>query len=314
MLKKNSRILVAGHTGLLGSSFSRYFKKKKFQNVLNISSKELDLTRREDVASFFSRHKPEYVFLAAGKVAGILENNQYPADFIHKNLVIQSNVFEATSKNDTKKLIFFGSSCMYPKKIKQPMIEEYLLNGIPEITSVSYAIAKLSGVYSCLAYNKQLKKQIFIPLIPNSAYGPNDNFDPDTGHVLSSLIYKFNYAKKYNHNEVTLWGSGRPRREFVFVDDIVDACIFVIRKNLDYLPLNIGTGNDISIKSLANLISKKIGFNGKIYWDDSKPDGAMKKLLNSKKINDLGWKPKISLDSGLDITIDWFNKNYDKKA
>lgn len=312
-MNKSSRILVAGSTGLIGSAFSKYFKNHNFNKVLYTSSNELDLTRRDDVIDFFRRYKPEYVFLTAGKVAGILENNTYPADFIQKNLVIQSNVFEVSSINNVRKLVFYCSSCMYPKKSKQPMSEEFLLTGIPEPTSISYAIAKLSGLYSCLAYNRQLSNQIYIPVIPNSAYGPHDNFDPDSAHVLSSLIYKFFYAKINNSKEVILWGSGKPKREFIFVDDIVDASIFLIKKNLEYLPLNIGSGEELSIRSLAMMIAKKIGFKGKILWDKTKPDGAMRKLLDSKKIRELGWKPKIKIDKGLDLTIEWFYNNYDQK-
>ena len=308
---KSSKILVAGHTGLIGSAFKRYFIKNKFNNVIYISTEDLDLTKRDDVIKFFKKIKPEYVFLAAGKVAGILENSLYPADFIHKNLVIQTNVFEAASKFNVKKLLFFCSSCMYPKLSSQPMREEYLLTGIPENTSISYAIAKLSGLYTCLAYNKQLKKQIFIPVIPNSVYGPNDNFNPESGHVLSSLIYRFNDAIKKKLDSVTLWGTGLPKREFIFVDDVVDACIFLIDKNLDFLPINIGVKEDLSIMHLATMIAKKIGFNGKILWDTSKPDGAIQKLLDSKKIFELGWKPKTKLENGLQFTIDWYKNNND---
>jgi GDP-L-fucose synthase len=312
-VNKNSRILIAGHNGLIGSAFERYFKKSHFKNIIPISTKELDLTKKDDVGSFFARHKPEYVFLAAGKVGGILENSSYPADFIQKNLVIQSNVFDSSAKNKINKLVFFCSSCMYPKNAKQPMDEDLLLTGRPELTSISYAMAKLSGLYSCLAYNQQLKKQIFIPVIPNSVYGPNDNFNPSSGHVLSSLIYKFYNAKINKKRNVTLWGTGKPKREFIFVDDVVDACIFLVKKKMKYLPINIGTGDDLSIKSLANLISKKISYDGKISWDTSKPDGAERKLLSSKRINDLGWSSKTSLDKGLDLTLQWYIEKYEKK-
>ena len=215
-----------------------------------------------------------------------------------------------SSINNVKKLIYFGSSCMYPKNATQPMNEDLLFTGKPEETSLSYAVSKLSGLQTCLALNDQLKKNIFMPVIPNSVYGPNDNFDPMKGHVLSSLINKFYFAKVNKQNEVTLWGSGNPKREFLFVDDLVDACIFLLKQktNLTF-PMNIGYGSDITIKELADLISSKLKYQGKISWDMSKPDGAYQKLLCSSKINCLGWHPKTSLNVGIDNTIDWFMKN-----
>lgn len=310
-MNRSSRILVAGHTGMIGSAFARYFKNNSFENVKYISSNQLNLLNKEEVFKYFKSFQPEYIFLTAGKVAGILENNLFPADFIHNNLVIQSNVFDSAIKNNVKKLVFFCSSCMYPKNSKQPMSEEYLLTGIPEITSISYAMAKLAGLYACLAYNRQYNKQIFIPVIPNSVYGPNDNFDYNSGHVLSSLISRFSEAKKNKTSSVVLWGSGSPKREFIFVDDLVDACIFIIKKNKINLPLNVGSGEQISIKNLAKKISNIIGYQGKVLWDNSKPDGTPRKLLDSKKINDLGWSRKVDLNDGLKLTIDWFNKKYD---
>jgi len=311
-MKKDSKILIAGATGLIGSAHKRRLEKDGYENLISISRSNLDLTNQKDVNSFFLEHKFDYVILAAGKVAGIIENKTYPADFIYNNLSIQLNTFEASKKTNVKKVIFFASSCMYPKLAPQPMTEELLLSGKPEKTSISYALAKLAGLYSCLAYNTQMKKQVFIPLIPNSAYGPNDNFNPDTAHVLSSLIARFFDAKKNNLNSVTLWGSGEIKREFIHVDDITEASIKLINmRELDKLPINIGTGTDVKIKELAKIIADEVGFKGTIYWDLDKPDGAKQKLLDSTKIKNYGWIPKISLADGIKSTVNWYMQNYD---
>lgn len=309
-MNKNSKILIAGHTGMIGSSFLRKLQGEDYENIICVSSQECDLTNQNEVNKLFRSKSPEYVILAAGKVGGIIENDEFPADFILTNTQIQNNVLFAAYNNNIKKLIFFGSSCMYPKNATQPMNEDLLFSGKPEETSLSYAVSKLAGLQTCLALNKQMKKNIFLPVVPNSVYGPNDNFDPMKGHVLSSLISKFYFAKENKQDEVKLWGSGKPKREFLYVDDLVDACIFLLTLELNpTFPLNIGYGSDITIKELADLISSKLKYQGIISWDESKPDGAYQKLLSSSKINSLGWKPKTDLDVGIDNTIRWFIKN-----
>lgn len=254
--------------------------------------------------------------MAAGKVGGIIENRDHPASFISQNLRIQTNIMEAADEAGTQKLVFFGSSCMYPRECPQPMAENLLLTGKPEPTSMAYAIAKLAGVQSCLAYNQESGGTRFIPLIPNSAYGPNDNFDPKSGHVLSALITRFHEAKTTHAQSVTLWGSGSPRREFVHADDIADAAVFLASmetQNMS-LPLNIGTGTDISIRELAELIAEVIGYEGRLEWDTTKPDGAPRKLLDSTRVKALGWSAKIPLREGIRSTYQWFLNNNARAA
>jgi GDP-L-fucose synthase len=308
MMKVTDLIYVAGHTGLIGSALIRRLRSQGFNNLLMATHEELELTDAEAVGVFFAKHKPAYVFLAAGRVGGIVENQTYPADFISTNLAIQLNVLGAAQKNNIEKLILFGSSCMYPRECSQPMPEDFLLSAKPEPTSIAYAIAKLAGVHMCLAYNKQYGEQKFIPVIPNSAYGPNDNFNPKSGHVLSVLIRRFEEAKRENTAEITLWGSGSPRREFIHADDIADACIWLlIHKNDDLqLPLNIGVGSDYSIKELAQHVANVVGYEGEIKWDTSKPDGAPRKLLDSSRIHSTGWHSKISFEDGLRSTYQWY--------
>ena len=257
---------------------------------------------------FFDEYRPEYVVLAAGRVGGIVENQTYPADFINTNLAIQLNVLQAAHRSGVKKLILFGSSCMYPRECPQPMAEDVLLSGKPEPTSLAYAIAKLAGVQMCLAYNKQYGEQRFIPVIPNSAYGPNDNFDPKAGHVLSVLIRRFHEAKITGAKNITLWGSGNPRREFIHADDIADACLWLLgQEGSDLeLPINIGVGRDYSIRELAEAIARVVGYSGKIEWDTGKPDGAPRKLLDSARIQSLGWKANVDFENGLRATYDWY--------
>ncbi len=303
-------VYVAGHSGLIGSAVLRKLQKEKYNNIHFKSHSEIDLTKRDCVEDFFDEIKPKYVFLAAGKVGGIIENDEYPADFIISNLLIQTNIMMASQRLNVQKLIFFASSCMYPKNCKQPMDESMLLTGKPESTSIAYAISKLAGMQSCLSYNKQYSKVKFLPLIPNSVYGPNDNFDPNSSHVLSALIGKFYNAKIKKSSSIELWGTGEPRREFIHADDVADASLFLIKqKNLNQLPVNIGVGEDYSIKQLAKIIASEIGYEGKIIWDSSKPDGAPRKLLNSSYLNDLGWKPKIELKKGIKNTFNWFQES-----
>ena len=310
-MKKKERFFVAGHTGLIGSAVLRRLQKKGYDNILTISHADLDLTDTRAVNDFFDEHKPEYVVLAAGKVGGIIENQSYPADFMNTNLAIQLNVLQAAHKTGVRKLIYFASSCMYPRECPQPMAETALLSGYPESTSLAYAVSKLAGMQMCLSYNRQYGEQRFIPVIPNSAYGANDNFDPKSGHVLSSLIRRFHEARKTGIQKVTLWGSGTPRREFIHSDDIASACISLLVKDTEdlELPLNLGTGEDYSIRELAEIIAQVVGYTGDIYWDKTKPDGAPQKLLDSSRLHTFGWKPVIDFEEGIRDTYRWYVDN-----
>ena len=310
-MKSSDLIYVAGHEGLIGTAIVRILQSSGYNNLLLRTHQELELTNTLLVDQFFDKYKPKYVFLAAGKVGGIVENKTYPADFIRTNLNIQLNVMNAAQKNNINKLIFFGSSCMYPRECKQPMAEDILLSGQPEPTSIAYAIAKLAGLQMCLAYNKQFNEQRFIPVIPNSAYGPYDNFDPHSGHVLSALITRFHKAKSEGTKSVTLWGSGNPRREFIHADDIAKASLWLMENDTKHIPLpiNIGVDYDVSIKELALTIAHIVGYEGVIDWDLSKPDGTPRKLLDSSRMRSLGWKPEIDFKDGLKETYNWYLKH-----
>lgn len=312
-LQKDTKIYVAGHQGLIGSSFVRYFKANNYSNILWKTRSELELTSVNDVNKFFKNNQPEVVILAAGKVGGIVQNRDFPADFIRENLAIQQNVFNAAQEYGVKKIIFFGSSCMYPCDTEQPMSESQLCTGHPEPTSIAYASAKYAGVQMCKAINRQNGLVSFIPVIPNSAYGPNDNFDLGSSHVLSALIRRFHEAKNTSVDKVVLWGTGSPKREFVFSDDIAKACIRLLNSKLvdTDLPINIGVGHDISIKELAIKIAKLIGYTGEIIWDSSKPDGAPRKLLDNSRITSLGWQPDVEFSQGLKATYQWYLDNLD---
>lgn len=301
LLTEQTRIFVAGHRGMIGSAFVRHFQAAGFNNLVLADHQRLELTDRQAVEAFFAEQRPEVVILAAGKVGGIVENLTYPADFISRNLAIQANVIESAHQYGTRRLLFFGSSCMYPRECPQPMAESALLSGKPEPTSIAYAIAKLAGVHLCLAYNKQYGEQRFIPVIPNSVYGPNDNFDPQSGHVLSALINRFHRAVQAGDSLTTLWGSGQPRREFVHADDLAAAGHLLLEADLAEveLPLNIGSGYDLSIRELAHLIAGVVGYQGDITWDTSRPDGTLRKLLDSSRIQALGWQAGISLEAGI---------------
>jgi GDP-L-fucose synthase len=307
-MNESSKIYIAGHSGLIGSALLNKFQSLGYQNLLLQSHQELELTNRQSVFDFFLSNKPEYVILAAGRVGGIVENRSHPADFITTNIAIQQNVIDAAHQCEVKKFIYFGSSCMYPKECNQPMSEGALYSGKPEPTSLAYAVAKMAGLQTCLAYNQQYGVKRFIPVIPNSAYGPGDNFDPSTGHVLSSLISRFHEAKVNGINKVSLWGSGSPKREFIHVDDIAEACIKFLTSDIQDLdlPVNLGSGMDISIKDLANLISRVVGYQGKVEWDSSKPDGAPRKLLDSSRVNEFGWSPKVPFEEGIKGTYAWY--------
>jgi GDP-L-fucose synthase len=313
-MDKKSRIYIAGHQGLIGSAIHSLLEKEGYTNLIIRSRQQLELTDPHAVVSFFSEQKPEYVILAAGQVGGIIENGKFPADFIKNNLAIQLNVFEAAQQNDVKRLIFFASSCMYPRQTQQPMPESALLSGHPEPSSLPYAISKLAGLQMCLAYNKQYQEKRFIPLIPNSAFGKNDNFNPESGHVLSALIQRFHHAKKNNLSEIKLWGSGSVRREFIHASDIAQACLFILSSDIAKLelPVNIGSGEELSIQELAEKISTIIGYSGKINWDPSKPEGAPRKLLDSTRINNFGWKPAMDFEQGLVETYHWYLDHVDK--
>lgn len=311
MIALNSKIYIAGHTGLIGSAVARLLKSKGYDDLLLIPHEDLDLTNFAQTKNFFETARPEYVVLAAGKVGGIVENKSYPASFINDNILIASNAINCAHAVNVEKLIYFGSSCMYPRECIQPMHESHLFSGIPEQTSMAYAVAKMAGLQMCLAFNQQYSKKRFIPVIPNSAYGPNDNFDPDSGHVLSALIRRFHESKLNNDSSVTLWGSGSPSREFIHADDIASACLMLLKSNIEQFefPINLGSGSDISIKDLAEAIADVVGFKGEIYWDRSKPDGAPRKLLDSSRIYNLGWRPAIDLSNGLKSSYEWYRDN-----
>lgn len=310
-MKKDARIFVAGHTGLIGSAMLRRLQREGYSQVVTVPRSQLDLQDATRVNQFFEATRPEYVVLAAGRVGGIVENQTCPADFMDENIAIQLNVLKAAHKNSVTKLILFGSSCMYPRECPQPMAEDVLLSAKPEPTSLPYAISKLAGTYMCLAYNKQYGNKRFIPVIPNSAYGPNDNFNPKSGHVLSALLSRFHEAKNSGDAAVTLWGSGSPCREFVHADDIADACLHLLQQDVTSLefPLNIGVGSDVSIKELAEKIASIVGYEGQLEWDLSKPDGAPRKLLDSARLRSIGWEPKTGLDEGLRNTYEWYLRN-----
>lgn len=314
MFNQQSKIYVAGHSGLLGSALCKILAQEGYTNILTASHSEFDLTSKEAVEHFFDHHRPEYLFLCAGKVGGIVGNKTYPASYLHENLAIQDNLFEAANRYALKHVVFYGSSCTYPKNSPQPMKEEYWLTGPIEETSMGYAAAKIAGIIGCKAYNTQYNTNRFICVIPNSIYGPNDNFDLENSHVFSALIRKIDAAKDENAPSVTLWGSGNPRREFIFSEDVAHASLFLL-KNADKLEnthYNIGTSKDYSIKELAENIAKVVGYKGTIQWDTTKPDGAPVKLLDSSKFLALGWKPKTAFDNGLKMTYEWYKEHYAK--
>lgn len=302
-MNKNSSILILGSTGLVGSTIKKELATQNFSNLLTPARSELDLSRQDKVEDYFRVHNPQYVFLAAAKVGGILANDTYKADFIFENLQIQQNVFNAAFKVKTPNLLFLGSSCIYPKNSPQPIKEEYLLTSQLESTNEPYAIAKIAGLKTVESFRKQYGFN-WISCMPTNLYGINDNFDLKNSHVIPGLIARLHLAKKNNEKEFKVWGSGTPRREFLYVDDMAKACIYLMSyQGIKPDFINIGTGYDISIKELAHKIANKINFEGKIIFDTSKPDGTMKKLLDSTKINSLGWKPQIDLDTGLDLVI-----------
>jgi GDP-L-fucose synthase len=319
-MKKHSRIYIAGHTGLAGSAIVKQLQADKFSNIVVRAHKELDLLRQDKVEDFFKTVKPEYVFLAAAKVGGILANNTFPADFIYQNISIQTNIIHSAYLYGVKRLLFLGTSCIYPKNCPQPIKEEALLTDYLESSNEAYAIAKIAGIKMCESYNRQFNTH-FMAIMPTNLYGPNDNFDPDTSHVLPALIHKFHQAKINMAEKVVIWGTGKPRREFLHVSDMARAAVFVM--NLDDKTateyffsypkpcfVNVGTGTDCTIKELAELIKEVVGYKGGLNYETTKPDGTPQKLLNISKLKNLGWTSNISLKDGVTKTYQWYNKHY----
>jgi GDP-L-fucose synthase len=314
-MKKVGKIFIAGHSGLVGSAILRRLKKDGYISIITCDHKSVDLRKQRDTEQFIQKHQPDYIFLAAAKVGGILANNSYPAEFIYDNLMISSNVIHAAYKYKTKKLLNLGSSCIYPKHAPQPLKEEYLLSNYLEPTNEAYAIAKIAAIKLCQYYNEQYKTN-FISVMPTNLYGPDDNYNLQTSHVLPALIRKFHEAKQNKSPTATLWGTGQVYREFLYVDDLADAVVFLMQ-HFDYKDIgpliNIGTGIDIKIHDLALLIKKIVGYKGSINYDSAKPDGTPRKLLDVTKIKKLGWAPKINLEEGLQKTYSAFVANFTRR-
>lgn len=307
-MEKNSKIFVAGHRGMVGSAIYRKLQKEGYQNIITKTSSELDLRDQKAVADFFNAEKPDYVFLAAAKVGGIVANNTYRADFLYENLAIQNNVIHQSYLNGVKKLMFLGSSCIYPKMAPQPLKEDYLLTGLLEPTNEPYAIAKIAGIKMCDAYRDQYGCN-FVSVMPTNLYGLNDNYHPENSHVLPALIRKFDEAKNNGSKEVVIWGTGSPMREFLFADDLADACYYLMENYNEPNLINIGTGEDLTIKDLALAVKKTVGFEGELVFDTSKPDGTPRKLMDVSKLHKLGWKHQIELEEGLKLAYqDYLNK------
>jgi GDP-L-fucose synthase len=304
-MNKDSKIYIAGHRGMVGSAIVRNLESKGYTNLVFKTSKELDLRNQQAVEDFFKEEEPEYVFLAAAKVGGIHANNTYPAEFIYDNLMIECNIIHSAYKYGAKKLLFLGSSCIYPKFAKQPIKEEYLLDGQLEPTNEAYAIAKICGIELCKFYRRQYGCD-FISAMPTNLYGINDNFDLETSHVMPAFIRKFHEAKLNGDKEVVMWGTGTPKREFMYVDDLADACVFLMNNYSNEIHINLGTGEDIEIRELAQIIKEVVGFEGKIVNDLSKPDGTPRKLLDVTKLNNLGWKHKVGLKKGIEKVYKWY--------
>ncbi len=307
-MKKTDLIYVAGQTGLVGSSIMRYLEQRGYNNILTRTHSELDLTCQADVKSFFKENSPDYVFMAAARVGGIIANSTYPANFIYDNLVITTNVLHESYNSGVKKLLYLGSSCIYPKHADQPINEESLLSGKLEPTNEPYAISKIAGITMCDSYRRQYGSD-FISAMPTNLYGPNDNFDLETSHVFAALMRKIHEAKLDDSDSVTIWGSGKPKREFLFVNDLADALVFLMDNFSEPGPINVGTGQDLSIHELAKLLSDVIGYTGDFVFDTSKPDGTPRKLLDVNRIRSLGWSAKTSLEEGIHITYRWFLDN-----
>jgi len=308
MMNKNYKIYIAGHKGMVGSAIWRALESKGYTNLIGRTSKELDLRNQQQVQAFFQTEKPDVVIDAAARVGGILANNNYPYTFLMENMQIQNNLIQTALDTDVQKFVFLGSSCIYPKLAPQPLQEECLLTSSLEPTNEWYAIAKISGVKACESIRKQFNKD-FVSLMPTNLYGSNDNFDLQTSHVLPAMIRKFHEAKMNNNQSVTLWGSGTPMREFLHVDDMAAAVVFALENQLDEHLYNVGTGTDLTIKELAELIQKTVGHQGEIIWDSSKPDGTPRKLMDVSKMKNKGWSATISLEAGIKATYQWFLEN-----
>lgn len=304
-MKKDAKIYVAGHRGMVGSSIVRNLQEKGYTNIIGKTSKELNLIRQEEVERFFNNEEPEYVFLSAAKVGGIYANNTYPAEFIYNNMMIEANIIHCAYRYKVKKLLFLGSSCIYPKMALQPIKEEYLLTGSLELTNEAYAIAKISGIELCKFYRRQYACD-FISVMPTNLYGINDNFDLETSHVLPALIRKFHEAKINGDKEVVIWGTGNPKREFLYVDDLADACVFLMNNYSAEIHVNVGTGEDLKISELAKIIKDVVGYKGKIVNDLSKPDGTPRKLLDISLLKGTGWNYRINLKEGIERVYDWY--------
>jgi GDP-L-fucose synthase len=304
-MNKNDKIYIAGHRGLVGSALKRKLESEGYVNLICMTRSELNLLDQTEVEEFFAKEKPDYVFLAAAKVGGILANKTQKADFIYENLQIQNNIIHNAYKYKVKKLLFLGSSCIYPKLCEQPIKEEYLMTGPLEETNDAYAIAKIAGIKMCQSYNEQYGTN-FISVMPTNLYGPNDNFNLETSHVLPALLRRFHEAKINNLEKVIVWGSGSPMREFLHVDDLADACVFLMNNYNKSEIVNIGTGTDVTIKELAETVKKITGFKSKIEWDSTKPDGTPRKLLDVSRLHGLGWKHNINLLEGIKKTYKWF--------
>ena len=313
----NDKIYIAGHNGLVGSAIFRLLQKQGFNNILTRSRDELNLTNQKQVNNFFKKEKPDYVILAAAKVGGIHANNIYPADFIYQNLMIETNVINSAYENKVKRLLFLGSTCIYPKNVKQPMNEDALLTNVPEPTNEPYAIAKIAGIKLCESYNRQYGTD-FRSVMPTNLYGINDNFHPENSHVIPGLMRRFHDAKINNDHEVKVWGSGNAMREFLYVDDMAEASIFILNLDLKTYQantqpmlshINVGTGQDITIRELSEIMKDVVGYNGKLSFDTTKPDGTHRKLIDVSRLSNMGWKYSTNLKEGLKITYEWFLKN-----
>ncbi|MCX7883176.1 MAG: GDP-L-fucose synthase [Brevinematales bacterium] len=310
-MEKEAKIYVAGHRGLVGSAILRALQRQGYTNIVVKTHHELDLTRQADVEAFFASERPEYVFLSAAKVGGILANATYPADFIYQNLAIATHTIHAAYRYGVKKLLFLGSSCIYPKLCPQPIKEEYLLTGALETTNEAYAIAKIAGLEMARFYRQQYGCD-FISAMPTNLYGPQDNFHLQNSHVIPALLRKFYEAKKNTSPSVTVWGTGSPRREFLYIDDLADALVFLMNHYSDGLHVNVGVGEDVSIRELVEIIRRISGFEGEVVYDTSKPDGTPRKLLDVSRLFSLGWRPKVSLEEGLRLTYQWMRDHYEE--
>jgi GDP-L-fucose synthase len=310
-MNRSAPVFVAGHGGLVGAALVRRLQAAGFENLVLRGHRELDLTRQPDVERFFAQVRPHYVFLAAAKVGGILANSEYPAEFLRDNLAIQTNVIDAAYRNGTQKLLFLGSSCIYPKLAPQPMPEDCLLTGPLEPTNEWYAIAKIAGLKMCQAYKRQYGFNA-ISVMPTNLYGPGDNFSPRGSHVLPALIRKMHEARDSGADEVEIWGTGTPRREFLHVDDLADACLFLMERYEDERLINVGWGTDASIAELAALVARVVGFSGRLRFNTSMPDGTPRKLLDVSRLTAVGWKPRIALEAGIRQTYDWYRENLDR--